>query len=504
VSSYWYRRGRIAIKRNHHKDFSQLYDFNIEEQTCLNEIMESSFSSKSLNSFKTSTPNKLLVLEAARKSGIKIPQYFIIDNKQDLISLLENFELITKCITGGAVIMDPDSNELFLSYTTEINQDKIRAFLDNFFPSFFQRKIKKRYEVSMSYFKLHTNFLLVKSTNRSLLIDLQREQIELFPNDLTSIIEELNHRKTVEELIAEYGEENKEVIIDYLSHLERKEFGFFLDEHELDYFPEISHKFSTPRLIYNAILELGDWEDEYFSNVIDQLELLGCNKVSIVSFHTINKDKLDVLLSYFRNTRVDSIVLTLKFNHELGDKKYIHYLTNKFHRITNILLVAVPKDQYLKATTKSPCNVHYTSKSVDSFKYCGAVNQEYFFPNSDKVFESMDHNSCLYKKISIDQIGDIKNCPSMNESFGDVAKTSLAVALKLDGFKKYWNLSKDKVDVCKDCEFRHVCTDCRAYLDNPSDKYSKPLKCGYDPYTNIWQEWSTDKLKKEAIQYYGL
>jgi hypothetical protein len=33
--------------------------------------------------------------------------------------------------------------------------------------------------------------------------------------------------------------------------------------------------------------------------------------------------------------------------------------------------------------------------------------------------------------------------------------------------------------------------------------YSKPLECGYNPYTCEWEEWSTNPLKQKAIEHYG-
>ncbi|NIG32274.1 grasp-with-spasm system SPASM domain peptide maturase, partial [Enterobacter sp. Ap-916] len=33
---------------------------------------------------------------------------------------------------------------------------------------------------------------------------------------------------------------------------------------------------------------------------------------------------------------------------------------------------------------------------------------------------------------------------------------------------------------------------------------SKPLKCGYNPYTGEWEEWSINPLKQKAIKYYGM
>lgn len=137
------------------------------------------------------------------------------------------------------------------------------------------------------------------------------------------------------------------------------------------------------------------------------------------------------------------------------------------------------------------------------------MNEKYFNPNLPKVLEAINHNSCLRKKISIDKDGNIRNCPSMPQSFGNIKDTTLEEALNHKDFKKYWNLTKDSIEICKDCEFRYICTDCRAYTEkthqnNEGLDTSKPLKCGYDPYTGEWEEWSTNPLKQKAIKYYGL
>lgn len=44
----------------------------------------------------------------------------------------------------------------------------------------------------------------------------------------------------------------------------------------------------------------------------------------------------------------------------------------------------------------------------------------------------------------------------------------------------------------------------RINTEDPINEYSKPLKCGYDPYTGEWSEWSKNPLKKKAIEYYGM
>jgi len=108
--------------------------------------------------------------------------------------------------------------------------------------------------------------------------------------------------------------------------------------------------------------------------------------------------------------------------------------------------------------------------------------------------ESQVFNSCLNRKISIDKNGEIKNCPSMQTSFGNILKTSLLSVVNDENFKKKWAIGKDKIDICKDCEFRYICTDCRAYLKDSQNIFSKPLKCNYDPYTAKWESIEKNKV----------
>ena len=62
----------------------------------------------------------------------------------------------------------------------------------------------------------------------------------------------------------------------------------------------------------------------------------------------------------------------------------------------------------------------------------------------------------------------------------------MANAVADSEFKKVWLINKDQIDICKDCELRYACSDCRAYTVDPEKLNSKPVKCGYDPYQGEW------------------
>ena len=76
----------------------------------------------------------------------------------------------------------------------------------------------------------------------------------------------------------------------------------------------------------------------------------------------------------------------------------------------------------------------------------------------------------------------------MTQSFGNI-KTSnfkLSSILTNKKFKAFWEVNKDSIAICKDCEYRYSCLDCRAFIDN-SNPYSRPYRCKYNPYIAKWK-----------------
>ena len=59
-------------------------------------------------------------------------------------------------------------------------------------------------------------------------------------------------------------------------------------------------------------------------------------------------------------------------------------------------------------------------------------------------------------------------------------------------------IKKDNIEVCKDCEFRHICTDCRAFTDSNSRPNARPSKCQYNPYISKWSHEEGYKTLEEC------
>jgi SPASM domain peptide maturase of grasp-with-spasm system len=354
---------------------------------------------------------------------------------------------------------------------------------------------------SSKYFKFFSTCQITNGHNRSLILDSQRNNFVAIPNEMHEIVIEFQKKRSINEVIFSYGEESVEVINEYVDFLIENEFGLIVDKDEFDLFIDADTSFEIASHITNCIVEISKETTDNIDKISIELELLNCKDVQFICYEDIEISTLRNLLEATKDINFRSIELVLKYSAEL--LAFINEIANINLRVVEVIL-HTSKGQN-KEVQKGNFNVFFIDFAIKDFKNCGVVDLKYFSRiNKYKVLESLNHNSCLNKKISIDKNGNIRNCPAMAESFGNIKDTSLAEALNRPTFKKYWDINKDQINICKDCEFRHICTDCRAYIENPEDQYSKPLKCGYNPYTNVWEEWSTNPLKQKAILYYGM
>ncbi len=110
----------------------------------------------------------------------------------------------------------------------------------------------------------------------------------------------------------------------------------------------------------------------------------------------------------------------------------------------------------------------------------------------DKFIQRLHYNSCWPGKICITSNGDVIPCiMARNEIAGNITRDSLNDIIQ-NGIREYWRLSKDKIAICKDCEYRYACNDCRPLVRGETDNlYAKSPDCLYNPYTGEW-----DKVKE--------
>lgn len=349
------------------------------------------------------------------------------------------------------------------------------------------------------YIKVYECIKIVLGKNYSLICDIQRQSYRRLPSQIAEKIIKIDGALLNDNMLSDDS--------NFVQLLENEDIIFFTDR--IDLFPKLDLSWEEPPVITHGILDVSKTNLHLFEIMIFNFNQINCEHLQVRIWEQINFEELDFICKTINNSDLISFELYLHgFNWDFNE---LNYFTQKFRKIVKLVITGCDKYDAIENNLGPNALIYRTSELVKSCLNCGNINSSLFVLNFKSFAEALHHNSCLNRKISIDTDGNIKNCPSMSESFGNILDISLAETIEKPGFNKYWNVNKDLIAVCKDCEFRYICTDCRAYVEDPHDSsgpsgtnLSKPLKCGYDPYTGEWAEWSSNPLKQKAIDFYGM
>ena len=348
------------------------------------------------------------------------------------------------------------------------------------------------------YFHLFANCIPVKGINRSIICDLQQNSFEFIPNELLFILTKQS-KKTLGEIKAYFDNAYDEIIEEYFDFLIQKKFGRWTSKSDKG-FINLNLTYDVPNTITNCIIDNDKNSKHPFPKIVSELDQLICQALQLRFYDQITFEELDVYLSFFSDSKIRGIEVILPFQESFTETQLIT-LSKKHPRLLYVVLSGAPESKEASYNNEK-FKINYINTPFKSESCCGHVNAHYFRVNIKAFTEAKQFNSCLHKKIAIDKSGNIGNCPSLSKKYGTIQTHSLLQVVEENEFKKIGAIKKDDITICKACEFRYICSDCRAYTENPEDLASKPLKCGYDPYTNKWEEWSSNPLKQKSIDYY--
>lgn len=323
---------------------------------------------------------------------------------------------------------------------------------------------------------------LTKGASRTLLIDSERKNIEFLDNEIYDLFISKNKTQTIESLLSQYDSNTSKIIKEYLEFLIEKEYAFLCEKSEIDFFPPLNLEWDHYSTISNCIIDFKHQPLELnsYKQLLSDLDDLGCEAIQIRDYNGLTLSFLNDFLKLFDKTILYKIELLLKCNDELENYKK---LLDTFPRITELILHSYTSDNEFKNDAVQ--NVILTKQVIMDETCCGVVASKYFNLDMDHFLESLNHNTCLNRKVGIDSNGNIKNCPSMKINFGNINTVSIKEVISNPDFTKAWGIKKDTIEDCKICEFRNICTDCRAYLGEEIN-LKKPAKCNYNPVKMSW------------------
>src|SRR5690554_6421903 len=350
-------------------------------------------------------------------------------------------------------------------------------------------------------YSLFANCILVRGVSRAIIMDLQRNDYYIVPDSFLDLI--IDNRVINTEDFVKISNEERDINTSYLKSLISMELIFEIDNlAELKNYPELDTQFHYPAKISNILIDVNKKSKHDFDFLINELSFsVGCRHIQFRFFDLINEHFFSELVSLIDNSNLVSVEFI--FPYESIEINRIVRLFESTLKIKVIVLSNAPENKLIHERVQITSRVLAVTEIINSSKCCGHIHPTYFTINYETYLESVNFNSCLNGKLSITVDGEVANCPMMKNRYGHFKKVEIGKVLSSEEFNHLWSITKDDITKCKDCEFRYMCTDCRAFLDNPSDILSGPLKCGYDPYTNVWEDYSQNPLKQSAIKHYS-
>jgi len=305
--------------------------------------------------------------------------------------------------------------------------------------------------------------------NRAIIYDLGRKDYHFIPKahyhilntdgfiDFNRIADQTERAELIDFLLS------LEIIFEVASAQEKKRF------------PRISKALHQANELTHAVIHVN-----ISSNFIDLINQNHLQNLSIIS-PQIDDQVINVVKS-FAHLEIDGIYLYVeKFDAGMLDKYERELARQPAIFSVNFFGADSPN-------TKLKDNIYYNFFTKNFECYQQLLTVDKLFVNQDFFLEAYNKHSYYNGKMYIDQSGEIKNGLNNIQSFGNINSMSFdefhqTINSKL--FLEHGNINKNQTLVCKDCEFRYMCTDARV-PEKGAEQWFHHFECVYNPYLSKW------------------
>ncbi|MGE5343595.1 MAG: SPASM domain-containing protein [Candidatus Omnitrophota bacterium] len=211
-----------------------------------------------------------------------------------------------------------------------------------------------------------------------------------------------------------------------------------------------------------------------------------CGKIGkgIKNEHTISKAEIDTLSGQIGNMIIESLVFM--GGNPLTQLDRVEYVKSKIRASSYKMLLhcneVIPSDNEKETLDKMGIAV------VESICHTGVIDEQDFSTDPIHFFFTQELNACWGNKLAIESDGTIKPCMWSDIILGNINEISVRHLILSGKCDLYWEMTKDKVETCKDCEYRYVCPDCRvAAMKESGNLYGRTSGCSYCVDSGVWE-----------------
>lgn len=328
-------------------------------------------------------------------------------------------------------------------------------------------------------FQLFASCIVVKGVSMSIISDIERNSFYDISNEYLPILADIQ-RMSIETFKTK-SKFNSKMIDDFIKQFIDKEVGFFTSD--VESFPEIELLWKSPYQITNAIIQVENENNYNVKDCISQLEDVGCQAIQIRVESNLKIELLQNFIDSFKGTKIKYIELLIPFaNNNFSELEKLLKIESRlrFIKIYGCNKDRIIENQSIYLNRKILLfrkDIRIDSKEISS-KDRLCVNMEVFL-------ESQKHNVGLNRKVSINKDGFIMNYIDHEEYFGNVNVDRILDVIKKQEFKKKWFISNNKIEKCKDCQYRSACVS-NSDIEKKGNLFFKKNECSFNPYVNKW------------------
>ena len=317
----------------------------------------------------------------------------------------------------------------------------------------------------MMFCTIFPNTILVSGFTKTLLIDLYNGSIFQINSDLKKKI--LNKNNNLGTTFLEKNFSPQE-----LSFLTDNNLAFKTKQNIPDFFKIENTKYRSSSIVESLdIILLSEFKTK--KGIHEFVNKFNIKNIFISIRFQISKEALICLLELFSNSKVRSISVELYFPF-IEEEEIIL----KFARVLQI--VSYNNSKKIKKYFLGAFYMREQLIPVNFIKFQTA--------NAKLYIESIHFNTYFNKKLFLNEKGTISADYYFKNSICSLKNIPSTFQFKL--FLKdimIWNVKKDSLSICQDCEFRHVCINKLIPKKRIDQSWFYTEECSYNPYIGKWK-----------------
>lgn len=312
--------------------------------------------------------------------------------------------------------------------------------------------------------KLFTDIFITDGYTRSVLQDMGRGGYKFIPKLLSKYIKKLDGKYEYKDLLDMFkSKKERDLFNEYYNFLTKNEYIFDVDSSQIPLFKEIELDYSYPFDIINMTFFISSIES------VENIKKAISNNVfnNIPNFKFIVTDDIPL-------KEISDIVFLLNVDNPV----FVKIAMNKERKRENLDgdLIFVEE-----------INQKITNDYFDSFEYKNKY--PIILSSFIQYEEAINFNSYFNQRLFVDQEGNIRCSPETDHILGNInninTNEDLIKLTRNKYYKQLSEVSRNKIEICKDCELRNMCVS-NDIPKHSGNYWAMTNMCCYNPYICKW------------------